>query len=175
MEIRIIGEASKQDVRLKNEPFTLYGRMVPSCIKGQWSYEIQLFPENEISEMCFPEEKYDYDAMKKDTVFVGAYDGGRCVGLALLQEHWSRYIYLYDLKVLRQYRHQGTGQLLMEKMREIALAKGYRGIYTVGQDNNLSACKFYIKCGFSIGGFDNRVYTGTSQEGNADILFYLDC
>ena len=32
----------------------------------------------------------------------------------------------------------------------------------------------YLKCGFAIGGLDTRVYTGTSQEGKRDIIFYLD-
>ena len=49
------------------------------------------------------------------------------------------------------------------------------GLYTIGQDNNLNACLFYLSCGFQIGGFDNKVYKGTSQEGKSDILFYLDC
>ena len=56
----------------------------------------------------------------------------------------------------------------------MASGKGYRGIYTQGQDNNLGACLFYLKCGFAIGGLDTRVYTGTSQEGKRDIIFYLD-
>lgn len=42
----------------------------------------------------------------------------------------------------------------------------------VGQANNLTACRFYLKNGFTIGGFNNRVYDGTSPEGNADIYFY---
>ncbi len=50
-----------------------------------------------------------------------------------------------------------------------------QGVYTIGQDNNLSACLFYLRNGFEIGGFDNRVYRGTGQEGKANILFYRDC
>ena len=42
------------------------------------------------------------------------------------------------------------------------------------QDNNLDACRFYLAQGFRIGGFDNRVSTGTSQAGKADLYFYLD-
>ena len=57
----------------------------------------------------------------------------------------------------------------------IAKEKGYVGIYTQGQDNNLGACLFYIKTGFYIGGFDSNVYKGTKQEGKSDIIFYLDC
>ena len=175
METKIITEASKQDIRLKNDPFPLYGKMIPALTGEKWSYDIQLFPVSEISEMCFPDEDYDFDEMKDNSTFIGAYDGDKCIGLAVLQEHWTRYIYLHDLKVSKPYRRQGAGQLLIERAGEIALEKGYRGIYTVGQYNNLAACQFYIKNGFLIGGFNNRVYTGTSQEGNADILFYFDC
>ena len=175
MEIKVIDEAAKMDVKLKNEPFALVGRMIPSFVNEQWDYQIRLFSDGEISEMCFPDEDYDFDIMKNDTVFIGAYAEGSCVGLAVMQDHWFRYMYLSDLKVLSAYRHQGVGQALMEKAKEIAVSKGYRGIYTVGQDNNLNACKFYIKSGFRIGGFDNCVYLGTSQEGKADILFYFDC
>ena len=74
----------------------------------------------------------------------------------------------------RAYRNRGVASLLIENAKKIASEKGYRGIYTQGQDNNLSACLFYIKCGFRIGGLDTEIYKGTRQEGKADILFYLD-
>lgn len=175
MEIRIIDEAAKMDVKLKNEPFTLFGRMVPSVTNGQWDYKICLLPDTETSEMCFPDENYDFDAMKSDAVFIGAYDKKICVGLAVLQDYCFKYMYLNDLKVIRSYRRQGIGQALIEKAKETAVSKGYKGIYAIGQDSNLAACKFYIRSGFHIGGFDNNVYAGTSQEGKADIMFYLDC
>ena len=123
--------------------------------------------------MCFPDENYDYDEMK-DSVFLGAYEDEKCVGLAVLQPGFFRYLYLYDLKVCRAYRGQKIGALLMDKAREIALQQGYRGLYTQGQDNNVDACLFYLRYGFHIGGLDTEVYRGTRQEGKADILFYLD-
>ncbi len=174
MEVKIIDAAAKNDVRLKNEAFPLYGRMVPSYRDGVWGYEIKLFPEGEVSEQCFPDSGYDFDAAGADTVFVGAYDGGACIGLAVLKDAWFNYMYLDDLKISGRYRGKGAAKALVEKAKEVALARGYRGIYTIGQDNNLSACKFYLKTGFQIGGFDNHVYKGTSQEGKADIIFYLD-
>ena len=173
MKIKIIDETNKSDVKLKNEPFLIHGQMIPSLCDGKWDHEIKSFDET--YEMCFPDEEYDFDSMKGNTVFIGAYIDGKCVGLAILQEQMLKYMYLYDLKVLRAHRHNGVGTALIEKAKEVADSRGYRGIYTIGQDNNLSACRFYIKSGFRIGGFDNRVYTGTSQEGKADILFYLDC
>ena len=85
-----------------------------------------------------------------------------------------RYLYLEDLKVDRTLRGKGIGALLIGEAKKTALALGYRGLYTIGQDNNLAACLFYLKTGFRIGGLDTEVYKGTSQEGKADILFYLD-
>ena len=175
MEIKIINAAEKADIRLKNEPFPIYGRMIPTYVNEHWGHEIRLLPEDTVTEMCFPDEDYDFDAMKHNTVFVGAYDEDKCVGLAVLQDYMFRYMYLYDLKVSRNFRRMGIGQALLGKSKEIAASRGYRGIYTVGQDNNLAACQFYLKTGFHIGGFDNHVYKGTKQEVKADILFYLDC
>ena len=172
--IRVIDRAHSADIRLKNEPFSLYGRLIPSCVDGKWDYTVRLFEEKEVSEMCFPDENYDYGAMAGDHTFIGAYDGDTCVGLAVMAEAWFRYMYLDDLKVNRAYRGQGVGRSLIRKAMEVALEKGYNGIYAIGQENNLAACKFYLRCGFEIGGFDNRVYHGTSLDGNADIYFYLD-
>ena len=84
IEIRRIQGNSREDANIPNQPFSLWGRMIPSLQDGRWDYR------------------------------------------------------------------------------------------TVGQDNNLSACLFYLHHGFSIGGFDNRSYDGTSQEGKSDIYFYRD-
>ena len=91
-----------------------------------------------------------------------------------MQQEWFHYMYLYDLKVNSAYRGKNVGAMLIEKAKEVAKENGYQGIHTVGQDNNLAACKFYIKSGFVIGGLDTKVYQGTKQEGKKDILFYLD-
>lgn len=173
MEIKRITKEDEADIRIPNEPFPLFGRMSPSFSDGHWRYTIETLPENEVGEMRFPDENYDFDQMS-DCVFFGAYDGEKCIGLAIFQREWHKYLYLYDLKVNADYRGQGVAKRLLEKGKALAATEGYRGLYTIGQDNNLAACKFYIKTGFSIGGFNNHVYNGTSQEGKADIYFYLD-
>lgn len=175
IKTRIIDAEHRQDIDLPNEPFRLIGKMIPSYVEEKWQYRVVMFREDEIGEMCFPDEHYDYDAMIQESVFIGAYDGDRCVALAVLQDALQKYMYLYDLKVLKAYRNQGIASLLIQSAKEICRERGYRGLYTQGQDNNLSACLFYLKCGFCIGGFDSNVYKGTAQEGKSDIIFYLDC
>lgn len=72
------------------------------------------------------------------------------------------------------HRGQGIGGQLIQACLQVAKKRQLQGMYTIGQDTNLSACLFYLKQGFEIGGFDNRVYGGTSQEKAADIYFYQD-
>ena len=172
IEIRMIGESNKECIRLPNEPFSLFGRMIPRCVGRNWEYTVE--KTGSVSEMCFPDENYDYEEMSKSCVFLGAFDGEKCVGLAILQRGFLRYMYLYDLKVNRAYRGSGVGTELIEAAKRTAAERGYRGVYTIGQDNNLAACLFYLKNGFRIGGYDTEVYNGTAQEGKADIFFYYD-
>ncbi|MCR4577518.1 MAG: GNAT family N-acetyltransferase [Clostridiales bacterium] len=172
LETRLIGRDEFGDINLPNQPFTLFGKLLPSYAGGQWTYEISLSDSTE--EMCFPDENYDFDRMSPACAFIGAYEGGACVGLAVMQNAPFGYMYLYDLKVNREYRGKGAAQLLIEKAKSVASRRGYKGIYTIGQDNNLGACLFYLKSGFRIGGLDTEVYKGTNQEGKKDIYFYLD-
>lgn len=174
IETRIIDAEHKQDINIPNEPFSLFGRMIPSYDDEQWQYSVVRFKEDEIGEMCFPDENYDYDELSKNSIFIGAYDGSKCVGLAVLQHAMMKYMYLYDLKVNSAYRGQQVGKMLIDKAKALAISQGYNGLYTQGQDNNLGACLFYLKNGFVIGGLDTHIYAGTSQEGKSDILFYLD-
>lgn len=165
-----IDPAHGQDARLKNEPFALWGRMIPELREGIWSYRTERLPKE--TEMCFPDEPYDLT--REEGIFLGAYEEGGCIGLAVLRRQMFRYLYLDDLKVIRKRRGCGVGGKLVQACMDEAGALGMVGVCTVAQDNNLSACLFYLSHGFSIGGFDNRAYRGTAQAEKADIYFYRD-
>lgn len=171
---RIVDKEHQSDINIKNHPFKLFGLMLPSYNNGKWDYTELLFSEENVTEMCFPDEDYDFESLSQNSVFVGAYDGDKCVGLAILQQAFFKYMYLYDLKVDAGCRGKQVGRMLIEKSKKIAVQQGYRGLYTEGQDNNLGACRFYLKNGFVIGGLDTHVYHGTSQEYKKNILFYCD-
>ena len=171
VEIRKISRENDQDLRLHNEPFEMPGRFVPELKDGVWSYHIE--PFETVETMVFPDENYDFDEISGKGIIFGAYEDGKCIGIAIYQDHWLKHMYLYDLKVNAAARGKGVGKLLIQAGLEAAKKKGYRGLYTYAQDNNLNACMFYLKAGFQIGGFDNHVYKGTSQEGKADVIFYL--
>ena len=111
IEIRLIGEGRKGDILLKNDSFPLYGRMVPSYDGKEWSYTTQIFPPEECSNMTFPDEPYNYEEMAGRTFFIGAYEGERCVGLAVLEKSFFKYLYLSDLKVAADCRNKGVGRM----------------------------------------------------------------
>lgn len=154
----------------KNEPFPLFGRMIVRYDGTSWTYTTEEFPPSVRSEMVFPEEEYDLDAA--DFFYTGAFDGDTCVGLAVWQRDIFRYLYLYDLKVTGAYRRHGVGKLLIDAGMEIARGQGLIGVYTIVQDNNLAAARFYLKSGFAIGGLNTRIYDGTSQADKHDISLY---
>ena len=172
IEIRKITEETAQDLRLPNEPFSMPGKFIPSLCDGAWSWRTELFPQPQT--MTFPNEDYDFEERNSKGAAFGAYEDGKCIGLAVFEDYWLKYMYLYDLKVSAEARGKGVGKALIEAGLQEAKNRGYRGLYTIAQDNNLNACMFYLRAGFAIGGFDNRVYGGTSQAHKADILFYLD-
>lgn len=172
IEIRRIDRAHRQDVNIPNQPFSLFGRLTVRHDESGWSWSSERFAQE--TQMCFPDENYDYDEMAKTCVFLGAYEGDACVALAILQSAMFRYLYLYDLKVDAAYRGRGVARALIDAAKAVAAERGLRGLYTIGQDNNLGACLFYLHSGFRIGGLDTEVYRGTKQEGKADVLFYLD-
>lgn len=171
IEIKIINCEHKEDINLINEPFTIFGRLIPTYDGENWNYTQEIFSKK--SELRFPAENYDFDAMT-NCIFIGAYMDSKCVGLAIIQQAFFKYMYLYDLKVNSDCRNKGIGTMLINKCKEIAVEQGYRGLYTQGQDNNLAACLFYLKNGFHIGGLDCDVYRGTSQENKRDVLFYTE-
>lgn len=173
IEIKAIDAQHKADINIPNEPFQLFGRIIPSYDGAEWRCEVLRFDSGNIAEMCFPDENYDYDSMT-DSVFLGAYDDEQCVSLAILQPGFFKYMYLYDLKVKKEYRGRHIGKMLIQGAKEMAVQRGYCDLYTQGQDNNPGACLFYLNAGFYIGGLDTNVYRHTKQEGKADILFYCE-
>lgn len=172
MEIRAITDKNSRDLNLPNEPFPMPGRLIPELKDGVWSWRTELFDSAET--MVFPDENYDFDEISGKGILLGAYEDDVCIGVAIYQDQWLKYMYLYDLKVSAAARGKGVGRALIQAGLAAAKERGYIGLYTQAQDNNLNACMFYLKAGFQIGGFDNRIYTGTSQAHKADVIFYLD-
>lgn len=43
IEIRQIDVQHKSDINIPNEPFHMFGRIIPSFHNGQWTYELERY------------------------------------------------------------------------------------------------------------------------------------
>ncbi len=172
MTYQKITKKREKDLLLPNEPFDLLGKLLVTRSADQWAYATTLFEQTQT--MVFPDEAYSFETIDKKGFAVGAYDGETCVGLAIFEDNWNKYLYLMDLKVNKGYRKRGIASQLIAAGQEQAAQLNYRGLYTIAQDNNLGACLFYLREGFVIGGYNTMDYCHTSQQDKADVYFYLE-
>lgn len=169
---RKLTKDNEKDLNIPNEPVDIIGRLIVNRSDNEWTYSSKSFAEK--TELTFPDENYDIKEILEKGTAIGAYDQDKCLGLAVMQDDWAKFMYLSDLKVNRAYRKQGIARKLIQECRKEAVKRKYKGIYTVAQDNNLIACQFYLNEGFEIGGLNTHGYKYTTQEHKSDIYFYLD-
>lgn len=169
---KIISKEEEEDLLLPNEPFQIFGQLIVTRSENEWAYKIKTFEHTD--SMVFPDENYSFETVNKNGFAIGAYTGEKCVGLAIFEYNWNKTLYLMDLKVTKDYRRKGIARELIRVGNDRAKQLEYEGIYTVAQDNNLAACQFYLRNGFTIGGFNTLDYRHTSQKDKADVYFYQD-
>lgn len=146
------------DVNSANEPFPVIGRIIPELRDGIWSWREELFSEP--WEKLYPADDCDYSKYidNPDKIVYLAYENDRCIGQIILRRDWNRYAFIEDICVARACRGQGVGAALIRRATEWARDSGLNGLALETQDNNILACRFYAKCGFSIGGVNTMFY-----------------
>ncbi|MNI04710.1 TDP-fucosamine acetyltransferase [compost metagenome] len=91
-----------------------------------------------------------------------------------MKKNWNRYALIDMIQVDKQFRRHGIGRQLMEQAKRWALERGLPGVMLETQSINVRACKFYERCGFVIGGFDQYVYKGIpAVSGEVAVYWYL--
>lgn len=174
IKIQPITIENKAALKLPNDPFQNTGRMIPMYDGHNWTYEIDNYPLENITEDCFPDENYVYEEMGDDFHGLAAYMDEECVGYAILRTEWNKFLYLDNLLVVGKFRRQGVATALVNEAMQLARDLGKIGLHLVCQDNNLQAMYFYLSMGFEIGGLDTKTYTGTNQANKADIHLYKE-
>ncbi|MCF2649021.1 GNAT family N-acetyltransferase [Niallia sp. Sow4_A1] len=143
-----------EDINKTNDYFKLYGRVVPSLQSGKWSYKEILFEE--IRETRFPDDKLDWSQYinREDKALFLAYMNNTCIGQIRIMKDWNRFCYIENIATKKDYRGNGIGKLLLNKAEEWAKQRNLIGMSLEAQDDNLGACRFYVKQGFILGGAD---------------------
>lgn len=159
MDIAALNIQNRKDINRANHPFPVIGRLKPTLSDGKWSYTEELFPEPYAKSYPNDEDSfYDGCIDCQDRAAYLAYDGEQCIGQLVLRKDWNGYAFIEDICVAQSVRGNGVGSALIRKAKEWAKARDLDGLALETQDNNLLACRFYIKQGFQIGGVNTLFY-----------------
>ena len=170
--IEAASEENLHNIGLANEPFVLFGRLVPSLENGRWTCREELWPETKTK--LYPGDEEDwtrYLHTDERTIFFAFLDE-TCVGQVVLRRDWNRYAIIEDICVARAARRKGVGQALLARAAQWARQQNLAGLALETQDNNLGACRFYQRCGMQIGAVNTMLYRNFPPPWSEEIAIY---
>lgn len=137
-----------------NEPFPIIGKILPIFLNGIWSYEEELYDTP--TETRFPNDKLDWSTYidSNEKIVLLAFHEDTCIGQIRLVKDWNRFAYIENIAVKKDFRKSGVGHLLLEAAETWAKEQSLIGLSLEAQNDNLIACRFYVKEGFVLGGVD---------------------
>ena len=153
-----------EDINQTNDYFKVFGKVVPSFQSEKWSFEEKLFDEPKV--IRFPDDQLDWSQYinSEDKALFLAYKNNHCIGQIRIIKDWNRFCYIENIAAKKEVRGHGIGKLLLAKAEEWAKERKLIGMSLEAQDDNLGACRFYVKQGFILGGVDTM-----KQSYNPDI------
>ena len=152
-----------------NDSFPIIGKILPSFSNGVWSYEEELYDTP--SEIRFPDDKLDWSAYidSSEKIVLLAFHEDACIGQVRLVKDWNRFAYIENIAVKKDFRKSGVAHLLLEAAETWAKEQSLIGLSLEAQNDNLIACRFYVKEGFVLGGVDTLKQSANS---NIDLTLY---
>ncbi len=154
-----------------NETFPIFGRLVPSFQNGVWTHTEEMFGKTNF--ICFPEDRLDWESYmgNDEKIIFLAFYGAECVGQVRLVREWTRYAYIENIAVRGSHRGRGVSAMLMEQAERWAREQELLGLSLEAQDDNLAACRFYLKQGMVLGGVDTLKQAANPEIGGT-LYFY---
>lgn len=170
--VRPLSAEQIADLCRTEQPFTVFGRLVPVFDGRSWSFTETLLAKT--YEYKYPAEKIDlteFIGNPKKTVLV-IYAGNECHGHIRLRRNWNGFCFIENIAVAARYRGQGIGGQLLAAAETWAKERGLKGFMLETQDFNLNACRLYHRRGFVIGAVDNLLYHNTPNKEDLAIFWY---
>ena len=155
------------------EEFDIIGRLVPKYDGRDWSVSEELLDTP--LKKTYPDDVFDpniYVDNPNEAAFLAMHNGHR-VGSVRVGRHWNKNAFIDDLVVDGAHRGRGVGTMLMDAAAKWGKENGFHGVSLETQDNNLLACRFYMKYGFKLGGIDRHSYDAFPNRDETALYFYL--
>lgn len=175
MKIEKLTSERLPDVNKPNQPFEIIGKLKVTFDNDKWSYTEELLEHPYMK--SYPNDDCDYSDYihNPDKIVFLAYIENKCIGQIVLRRDWNLYAFIEDICVSQSARGKGVGTALMQRAVEWAKESSLKGLALETQDNNVKACRFYVKCGFEIGSVNTMVYKNFEKPWSDEvmILWYL--
>ncbi len=170
ISIEAINARNVSDVGKCDAEFTIDSRLVLQVDHGQISYSIEPLP---LTKKRYAGHDVDYTTYinASDKTIFFAYLDGRLAGQIILLKYWNQFGYIEDIAADAGFRRRGIGRALIDHALRWSQELNLAGLMLETQDNNVSACKFYERCGFQLGGFDRYLYKGINPQ-TAEVALY---
>ncbi|MDO3409822.1 GNAT family N-acetyltransferase [Saccharibacillus sp. CPCC 101409] len=142
-----------------NETFPIFGRLVAGYRGGVWTHTEELFAETRY--IRFPDDRLDWEdyiGSSQKAIYL-AFRGSLCIGQVRIVRDWTGFAYIENIAVRGSHRQLGVGGMLMRTAEAWAREHELRGLSLEAQDDNLAACRFYLKQGMTLGGLDTMKQT----------------
>lgn len=170
--IQRLDENNKNYFNTSNEPFEVFGRLIPKFDGRVWTYEEELFSEPYIKTYPPDEstaEEYINSSEMETFLF---FDGDICAGQICVRENWNKFTFIEDISVKEKYRRKGIGTALLNRASLWSAEHNLNGLMLETQDINLAACRFYQKYGMRLGAADNMLYYNFSTHSETALFWY---
>lgn len=113
----------------------------------------------------------DYFYAQDKACFV-AISGHTLCGYIVVKENWNHFALVESLWVSPTMRRNRLAFRLMNKVKEWAEQRKLTGLVLESQNNNITACLFYERYGFTLEGIDRCLYKGINQHADEIALFW---
>ncbi|QAW06384.1 GNAT family N-acetyltransferase [Bacillus subtilis] len=169
--IKKMAQMNLKDFNKPNEPFVVFGRMIPTFENGVWTYTEERFSKPYFKQYEDDEMDVSYIEDEGKVVFL-YYVENNCIGRIKIRSNWNGYALIEDIAVAKDYRQKGVGTALLHKAIEWAKENRFCGLMLETQDINVSACRFYAKHHFIIGAVDTMLYSNLPTANEIAIFWY---
>jgi ribosomal protein S18 acetylase RimI-like enzyme len=120
----------------------------------------------------YPESRLRDAASRVDLFAVAEIDGIARGLLMIIKPSWTHAAEITDLAVDRR---SGAGRALVEHACGVARQRGWRALWVEPRSDNAAAIAFYLREGFRISGYNDRMYSNRDDaDGCVTIFMYRE-
>lgn len=168
--IEAYDQHNHHDLNRCDASFTVDSKLVLHVADGVPTYTVVSVPPY-TKHYPLPAEQSTFLAQRDKGIFFARWQG-ELAGQIILFKNWNGYAYIDDIAVSPAFRRRGIGHRLIDQAVTWAKQRGLPGIMLETQNTNVTACRFYARCGFVLGGYDRFLYQGLMPETEEMALYW---